>query len=106
MMTEERQPENHDPWLGPTLPTGPNEVVRVETVEELSSFPDGTVVVWHSREGVGYERQAGVLDTDPDGTREIRPVSVQAYEFNTGLHLVDPPVWVLTFDDPAAASPD
>lgn len=79
---------------------GPGGLRRLETVEELSALPDGTVVVWHSWWGSEYERQAGVLDTDSDGGRDIRPVSVRTYEYNTSLSEVDPPVWVLTFDDP------
>ncbi|WP_016894137.1 hypothetical protein [Mycobacteroides abscessus] len=43
-----------------------------------------------------------MLVTDADGTREIQPVSVVMYEDNIPLNLADPPVWVLTFDDPDA----
>ncbi|MCA2247552.1 hypothetical protein JF729_07045 [Mycobacterium intracellulare] len=73
----------------------------MDTVEELSTLPDGTVVVWYDGLGTTCERQAGVLDTD-EGIREIRPISVHIYESSTSLSEVDPPFWVLTFDDPPA----
>lgn len=85
-----------------SLLKGPTDLRRLDTVEELSTLPDGTVIVWHDWWGIEYERQAGVLDTDPNGTREIRPVSTKTYQFSTSLFEVDPPVWVLTFDDPPA----
>lgn len=82
-------------------PPSPRELIRLDTVEELSAFPDGTVVIWHVPDGPGYERQAGVLDSY-EGVRDIRPISVLPYESNTDLYHVRPPVWVLTFpDDPA-----
>lgn len=86
--------------IRPSLPAGPTGIRLLETVEELSALPDGTVAVWHSRDGRRYERQAGVLDTNSFGTREIRPVSLYVYESNTDLWDVTPPIWVLTFDDP------
>lgn len=79
---------------------GPTGLRQLDTVEELSALPDGTVVVWYSQYGVEHERQAGVLDTNSFGTREIRPVSIHVYESNTDLTDVTAPLWVLTFDDP------
>lgn len=83
--------------IGSLRPSGPTGLRRVDTLTELSTLPDGTVVVWHD----SYSgRQAGVLVTDPGGDREIQPVSIVIYESNTDLRCVTPPVWVLTFNDP------
>ncbi|WP_131722467.1 hypothetical protein [Mycolicibacterium conceptionense] len=80
----------------------PNAPRRLDTLEELSALPDGTVVIWHSRIDPRVPiRQAGVLDTW-DEVREIRPISMQPYEFNTSLEEVELPVWVVTFDDSPA----
>ena len=80
----------------------PTGMRHLQTVEELSTFPDGTVVVWYSQYGREHERQAGVLDTVSDGTRTIRPISIHSYESNTALADVTAPLWLLTFDDPPA----
>ncbi|MUL61078.1 MULTISPECIES: hypothetical protein [unclassified Mycolicibacterium] len=90
--------------IRPALPSGPAGLQRLDTLDELSAQPDGTVVVWHYWTGWDYERQAGVLDTNSRGEREVRPVSIRIYECNTDLVEVDPPVWVLTFNDPDSAS--
>lgn len=87
-------------WASLRAPQPPR---RLDRVEELSTLPDGTVVIWHSGYDLSVpERQAGVLDTW-DGVREIRPISLQPYESNTSLSEVEPPVWVVTFDDPPAS---
>lgn len=80
----------------------PTGLRQLDTVEELSTFPDGTVVIWYSPNFPEPDRQAGVLDTDTDsdGDRTIRPISVRVYESNTDLRDVTAPLWVLTFDDP------
>lgn len=78
----------------------PTGLRQLDTVEELSTFPDGTVVIWYSPNFPEPDRQAGVLDTDSDGDRTIRPISVRVYESNTDLRDVTAPLWVLTFDDP------
>lgn len=72
----------------------------LETVEQLSVFPDGTVVIWNTEYGREHERQAGVLDSDSDGERTIRPISIHVYESNTALADVTFPLWVVTFIDP------
>lgn len=91
-------PADEEPHVIGTLrPSGPTDLRRVDTLEELSTMADGTVVVWHD----SYSgRQAGVLVTGLRGDREIQPVSLTIYESNTDLCLVTPPVWVLTFNDP------
>lgn len=95
-----RRAEEETQIVRPPLPPGPAALHRLDTLAELAAQPDGTVVIWHSWYGCNYERQAGVLDTDRHGDREIRPVSIRMYEYNTDLHEVDPPVWVVTFNDP------
>ncbi|QOF39516.1 Uncharacterised protein [Mycobacteroides abscessus subsp. abscessus] len=101
MMAEEDESEAL--WVGFPSPGGPSGLHRVGSIEELSRFPDGTAVIWTASHCVtDQERQAGVLVTDADGTRETQPVSVVMYEDNIPLNLADPPVWVLTFDDPDA----
>lgn len=92
-------------------PGAPTGLRRLETVQELDALPDGTVVVWHhpadlNRTGTWYDRQAGVLVTVSDGTREIRPVSVFVYESNFDLRDLTAPLWVLTFDDRPADGHD
>ncbi|MEX7472740.1 hypothetical protein AB4Z39_23840 [Mycobacterium adipatum] len=51
---------------------GPTGLRQLDTVEELYTVPDGTVVVWYSQYGREYERQAGVLVTASDGTHHDR----------------------------------
>lgn len=92
-------PDTADPQVvRAPYPPGPRGSVRLDTVGELLAYPDGTVVIWHSWDGWEYQRQAGVLDTW-DEVREIRPVTLRTVEYNTRLDEVDPPVWVVTFDD-------
>lgn len=79
---------------------GPTGLRRLDSVQELRTFPDGTVVVWYSPIFPEHERQAGVLVTASDGSREIRPISIYVYEGNSDLTDVTAPLWVLTFDDP------
>lgn len=86
------------------VPGGPTGLRRLETVAELSAFPDGTVVIWHSSNGLGYERQAGVLDTAWGGERNVRPVTIHIVEFSTDLDELEPPLWVLTFEDSPGSS--
>lgn len=78
---------------------GPTGLRQLNTVEELSAFPDGTVVVWYSPIFPEHERQAGVLVTASDRSREIRPISIYVYESNYDLTDVTAPLWVLTFDE-------
>ncbi|PBJ65960.1 hypothetical protein BB737_10120 [Mycobacterium avium subsp. hominissuis] len=87
--------------IRPPLPPGPAGLSRVDTLDELAAFPDGSVIIWHCWTGWDYERQAGVLDTDSHG-RTVRPISIRLYEYNTDLSEVDPPVWVVTFNDHGA----
>jgi len=78
----------------------PTGMEKVETLEELLAFPDGTVVVWH--DGYDQDRQAGVLVTEDWGSRErvIQPVSIMIYERNYEVRLhVEFPVWVMTFPE-------
>lgn len=92
------QSVDEDPQvIGRLRPSGPTGLRRVDSLDELATLPDGTVVVWHdSFSG----RQAGLLVTGSVGNREIQPVSLAIYESNTDLSLVTPPAWVLTFNDP------
>lgn len=83
----------------PPLPV-PNGLRRLDSLDEVATHPDGTVVVWHSWDGWDYSRQAGVLSTSDGGDREIEPISIGYVERNYELWEVTPPAWVLIFNDP------
>lgn len=85
----------------PPVPV-PRDFRCVDTLEEVATHPDGTVLVWHAWDGDDYERQAGVLITSSDGERDVRPISIGFYEDDLRLRMVRPPVWLLTFNDPPA----
>ncbi|MEW2480035.1 hypothetical protein AB0876_10630 [Mycobacterium sp. NPDC049093] len=103
MMTEHETDEENE-VLDDPRPAGPTGLHRLDTVAELTGFPDGTVVIWHSWNGLRYERQAGVLDTAWGGERKVRPVTIHIVEFDTDLDELEPPLWVLTFEDSREAS--
>lgn len=78
----------------------PTGLRRINDAAELSNHPDETVVIWRSQSAYGtLQRQAGVVETAPDGTRQIRPISTDIYERNYDLTELMPPIWVVTFDD-------
>lgn len=85
----------------PPVPV-PRDLQRVDSLAEVATHPDGTVLVWHQWDGDEYERQAGVLVTSSSGERDVRPISIGFYEDDLRLRMVDPPVWLLTFNDPPA----
>lgn len=85
----------------PPVPV-PTDLRRVDSLAEVATHPDGTVLVWHEWDGYDYERQAGVLITSSSGERDVRPISIGFYEDDLRLRMVDPPVWLLTFNDPPA----
>ncbi|WP_100520826.1 hypothetical protein [Mycobacteroides abscessus] len=70
---------------------------RLATLEQVASLPDGTVVIWNDDHD---DRQAGVLETEDERGRVVRPISIGRYEDDWSLGAVLPPVWVVTFDDP------
>lgn len=85
----------------------PTGLRRLDGAAELPSQPDETVVIWRSQSAYGFlERQAGVLTTASDGTRQIRPISADIYERNYDLTELTPPIWVVTFDDSPQANRD
>lgn len=59
----------------PPVPV-PRDLQRVDSLAEVATHPDGTVLVWHQWDGDEYERQAGVLVTSSSGERDVRPISV------------------------------
>ncbi|PBA08644.1 hypothetical protein CKJ70_25295 [Mycobacterium avium] len=73
----------------------PTGLHRLVTLEEVAAMPDGTVVIWSDQD----ERQAGVLETEDDRERVVRPISIGIYEHDWPLGALTPPVWVVTFDD-------
>lgn len=103
-MATEKETNEENEVIGNPRPAGPTGLRRLDSVAELTGFPDGTVVIWHSWDGLRYERQAGVLDTAWGGERKVRPVTIHIVEFDTDLEELEPPLWVLTFDDPAGPS--
>lgn len=78
----------------------PRDLQRVDSLAEVATHPDGTVLVWHQWTGHDYERQSGVLITSSSGERDVLPISIGFYEDDLRLRMVDPPVWLLTFNDP------
>lgn len=75
----------------------PTDLRRLSTLEQVAAMPDGTVVIWNDDRD---DRQAGVLETEDERGRVVRPISIGRYEDDWYLGAVLPPVWVVTFDDP------
>ncbi|MGJ6127473.1 hypothetical protein QN239_33370 [Mycolicibacterium sp. Y3] len=88
-----------EPLLDAQVFTGdPTGWHRLSTLEQVAAMPDGTVVIWNDLD----ERQAGVLETEDDRGRVLRPISIEIYEHDWPLRALRLPVWVVTFDDPPA----
>lgn len=86
--------------LGEPASGEPTGYRRLNAADELSNQPDETVVIWRSQSAYGtLQRQAGVLTTVSGGTRQIRPISVDVVERNYDVTELEPPIWVVTFDD-------
>lgn len=75
----------------------PTGLRRLAKLEQVAAMPDGTVVIWNDDHD---DRQAGVLETEVERGRVVRPISIGRYEDDWYLGAVIPPVWVVTFDDP------
>lgn len=78
----------------------PTGVRRLATLDQVAALPDGTVVIWNDDHD---DRQAGVLETEDERGRVVRPISIGRYEDDWHLGAVLPPVWVVTFDDAPVA---